>query len=168
MQTLTHDPSSDDRATSYIHDFRELFGVDEKIDDTIIAKQKEVFGFSLFLLHSKSIFEGLRIGFLNSRNVFERTKGILSIPHTYIFGGMALGFVLQVIHATFLFLPIFFTLVLLSLVPAFRIIREKMELYKKSRIFFDVDIETADMIKKEFLDLTPFQHKPMMLKSKGG
>lgn len=168
MKTLTHVQSPDDRQTSYIHDFRELFAVDEKIDDDIIERQKKAFGFSLFLLHSKSIFEALKIGFLNSRNVFERTKGILSIPHTYIFGGMALGFALQAIQAVWLFLPIFFTLVLLSLIPAFRIIREKMELYKKSRIFFDVDVETADMIRKEFLELTPFKHKPMMWKSKSG
>ena len=74
---------------------------------------------------------------------------------------------LQVFQATFLFLPIFFTLVLLSLIPAFRIIREKMELYKKSRIFFNVDTLTGNMIKTEFFDLAPFVHKPIMWKSNG-
>lgn len=81
---------------------------------------------------------------------------------------MFLGFLLQAIHATFLFLPIFFTLVILSLIPAFRIIREKIELYKKSRIFFNVDIATGRMIKQEFLELTPFVHKPMIWKSSNG
>jgi hypothetical protein len=91
MQTLVRELTPHENTYgTYIHKFQELFAVDEKIDDTIITRQKEVFGFSLFLLHSKSIFEALRIGFLNSRNVFERTKGALSIPHTYIFGGMFL------------------------------------------------------------------------------
>ena len=85
MQTLTREHPISTEQGNYIHDFREIFAVDEQIDDDIIARQKKAFGFSLFLLHSKSIFEALRIGFLNSRNVFERTKGILSIPHTYIF-----------------------------------------------------------------------------------
>jgi hypothetical protein len=81
---------------------------------------------------------------------------------------MLLGFLLQAVYAAFLFLPIFFTLVILSLIPAFRIIREKMVLYKKSRIFFNVDTATGEMIKKEFLEQTPFVHKPMMWKSNNG
>ncbi|MBX9809177.1 hypothetical protein K2X92_02185 [Candidatus Gracilibacteria bacterium] len=169
MQTLTHDSESQEvTQTKNIHDFRELFGADENIDDTIIARQQEVFGFSLFLLHSKSVYDALKFGFLNSRNTFEKTKSILSIPHTYIFGGLFLGMLLMSVGLTGLFLPIFIGLVLFSIFPIFQIIRSKVELYKQSRIFFNIDIASADTIRQEFLQLTPFKHKEMLWNKSGG
>ena len=163
MQTLTHDSESQEvTQAKNIHDFRELFWADENIDDTIIARQKEVFGFSLFLLHSKSVYDALKFWFLNSRNTFEQTKSILSIPHTYIFGGLLLGMFLTFLGLTWLFLPIFIGLVLFSIFPIFRIIKSKVELYKKSRIFFNIDVASADTIRQEFLQLTPFKHKEML------
>lgn len=152
--------------TSYIYDFRELFWVDENISKDIITKQNEIFGFSLFLLQSKSIYEALKIGFLNSRNIFEMTRSIFSIPHTYIFGGLALGFFLQARWITYLFLPIFITILFLSTIPIFRVIHKKVLLYKQSRIFFNIEIEQAERIKKEFLKLAPYVPRKMLWNTK--
>ncbi len=166
MQTFTREQQSG--LTTHIHDFRELFWTDENIDDDIIARQKQVFGFSLFLLHSKSVYDALKFGFLNSRNTFEQTKSILSIPHTYIFGGLFLGMLLTFLWLTWLFLPVFIGLVSFSIFPIFQIIRDKVELYKKSRIFFNIDKASADIVHKEFLELAPFNHKKMIWKKKWG
>ncbi len=169
MDTITKQlPVQEARNTTHIHDFRELFWVDAGITDDIIERQKSTFWFSLFLLHSKSVYDALKFGFLNSRATFDRTKSILSIPHTYIFGGMALGMWLMSIWAIWLFLPIFMALVLLSIIPIFRIIRDKVELYKKSRIFFNIDIAGADAIRREFLELAPFESRKVMWKNKWG
>lgn len=167
MQTLTkQDSSTNLENTSSIHKFREFFWVDQNINEDIIAKQKEIFWFSLFLLHSKSIYEALKIWFLNSRSVFESTKSILSIPHTYIFWWLALGFLLQLINAIYLFLPIFFMIVFFSIFPILRIIQQKVKLYKESRIFFNIDATQAENIKTEFLELVPFTPKEIIWKNK--
>lgn len=152
--------------TSYIHDFREFFWVDENISKEIITRQNEIFGFSLFLLQSKSVYEALKIGFLNSRNIFEMTRSIFSIPHTYIFGGLALGFLLQAIQSIYLFLPIFITILFLSTIPIFRVIQQKVLLYKQSRIFFNIDIDQAEHIKNEFLKLAPYVPRKVIWKKK--
>lgn len=46
-------------------------------------------------------------------------------------------------------------IVLLSIFPIFRIIQEKVRLYKESRIFFNINAAQAEKIKTEFLELPP-------------
>lgn len=155
MQTLTQSAALEEtREWNYIHNFRELFWADKNIDDTIIAKQKEIFGFSLFLLHSKNIFEAVKIGILNSKNISRETEVGILFP--LIMWGILMPLfkiVLVIFNAAYLFFPIIFILLFLRFIPVFHIIHEKIKLYKKSRILFNIDFETGNRIKKEFLEI---------------
>ncbi len=146
---------------THIQDFCDLFGQEHPTEETI-KRQHELWGFSLYLLHSQSLIEALKLWFLNSREVFDRTKGIFAIPHTYIFGSIALWFILQYFSATFLFLPIFFILIFIWFFPIIKIIREKMEQYMKSRVFFNYQLSESISIVKDFLEVQPYTPKKSM------
>jgi hypothetical protein len=50
---------------SHITLFREIFCVDETINDSILEKQKRYFGFTLFILHTKTLYDALVLGVEN-------------------------------------------------------------------------------------------------------
>ncbi|MBP9779405.1 hypothetical protein KBD33_02140 [Candidatus Gracilibacteria bacterium] len=161
MQALTRtqeQPVTDNH--SYIHNFREYFGKEKNITEKTLTKQKELFGFSFFLLHSLHVSDAVKIGFLNSYNSYIKLKRIwLIIPFAYIFGSLALGFLLQKFNALSLFLPIFFGLIGLSFLPAIILsiqsIQGKVKLYKESRIFFNLPIYYAHRIQQQLMITQP-------------
>ncbi len=132
---------------SYIQTFNECFWENTKINKNLLDTQKENLWFTLNVLNIANINNAIKIWINNSREMIDKHQSILSIPHTYIFGWLALWAILQFFNATFLFVPIFLVIWLIPVFLSSKIINDKIKLLLKLRVIYNMNIEES---KKDF------------------